>query len=330
MKRAPSSEQFPAYPASWYLFGHRDELARAPVSKAMLGRQLVAFRGSSDTVAVMDARCSHMGADLGCGRVEGEGIVCPYHNWRYGPNGVCTRAAGMEHPPRFARQETLPVVVRHGYVFFFNGPAPLFPLPFFPDAEPAAYTAGRVFRYVADCPWYVNTSHAFDRQHFEAAHDRRLLAPPEIDCPAPYARRNRYRAEVLGRSRLDRVLRATAGSITTTTLTVWGGTFVCVAGDFPRARSRFLVVTRPLENGRTLCEGLVLAPVPANPLTLALRRFFTRGYLTAEARELCGTRYDPARFVSADSDMVNYFHWLVALPQSTPAPAALPRPVPAR
>jgi 3-ketosteroid 9alpha-monooxygenase subunit A len=36
----------------------------------------------------MDARCAHMGADLGCGRIAGDEIVCPYHNWRYGPDGV--------------------------------------------------------------------------------------------------------------------------------------------------------------------------------------------------------------------------------------------------
>ncbi len=326
MNRAPSVDLFAQYPASWYHFGATRELARGPVSKPMLGRQLVAFRGESGTLAVMDARCSHMGADLGCGRVDGEAIVCPYHNWRYSSDGICTRAPGVEHPPRFARQQTFPAVERHGYVFFFNGPEPLFPLPFFLGENADDYAAGHVFRYVADCSWFVNSAHAFDRQHFDAVHDRRLLGPPEIDGPAPFARRNRYRAEVLGRTPLDRVLRIGAGKIVEISLTVWGGTFVCITGDFGRTRSRFFMITRPLENGHTLCEGIVFAPSPANPLALWMRRFFTHGYLADEAQRIRGTRYDAARFVEADADMIDYFHWLVALPQET---ATTPQPEPA-
>lgn len=325
MNRAPALDRFVQYPASWYLFGPSSEVAAGPVSKAMLGRQLVAFRGQSGALAVMDARCSHMGADLGCGHTEGDTVVCPYHNWRYGLDGVCTQAPGIAHPPRFARQRLFPVVERHGYIFFFNGPEPLFPLPFFLGENAENYRAGRVFSYVADCSWFVNSAHAFDRQHFDAVHDRRLLAPPEIDCPAPFARRNRYRAEVLGRTGLDRILRATAGRFVDISLTVWGGTFVCITGDFGRARSRFLMVTRPLENGHTLCEGIVLAPCPANALQLWVRRFFTHGYLADEARRLRGTRYDAARFVEADADMIDYFQWLVALPQEA-APALQPEP----
>jgi nitrite reductase/ring-hydroxylating ferredoxin subunit len=326
MSRAPSSERFPAWPASWYLFGASAEIGSRPVSKAMLGRQFVAWRGANGAAVVMDARCAHMGADLGCGHVEGDMVVCPYHHWHYARDGRCTGAPGLEQPPAFARQRVFPAVERHGYLFFFNGAEPLFPLPFFLGEEPGKYVAARVFRYEADCAWYVNSAHAFDRQHFAAVHDRRLLASPEIDCPAPYARRNRYRAEVLGLTRLDRVLRATAGRFVEITLTVWGGTFVCITGDFERARSRFLMVTRPLENGHTLCEGIVLGPRPANPLTLWLRRYFTLGYLAEEARRLRGTRYNPARFVEADAEMVDYFLWLATLPQDL---SPKPKPEPA-
>jgi nitrite reductase/ring-hydroxylating ferredoxin subunit len=325
MKRAPSIDLFPQWPASWYLFGSSQELARGPVSKTMLGRQIVAWRAASGAAAVMDAHCSHMGADLGCGRVDGDTIVCPYHNWSYQADGLCQRAPGVAQPPRFARQRIFPAVERHGFLFFFNGQEPLFPLPFFLGEDPDDYTAGQPFRYVADCAWFVNSAHAFDRQHFDAVHDRRLLAPPEIDCPAPFARRNRYRAEVLGRTALDRILRHGAGRIVEISLTVWGGTFVCVTGDFGRARSRFFMITRPLENGHTLCEGIVFGRRPANPLTLGVRRFFTHGYLADEARRLRGTRYDAGRFVEADADMIDFFHWLVALPQEA-APISPPEP----
>lgn len=319
---APRVEQFPEYPASWYLFGSAGELVR-PVSKRMLGRQLVAFRTQSGKVSVLDARCSHLGADLGCGKTVGESLQCPFHNWKYGADGVCHHIPGANQIPAFARQDSFPAMERHGYVFFFNGPVPLFPLPFFSDSQPEDFVAGKIFSYTSDCNWFVNAAHGYDTQHFDAVHDRRLLAPPQIDCPHPFARRNRYRAEVLGRTPLDKWLRTFAGRSVEITITNWGGTFVVITGDFDRAHSRFLIITRPLENGHTLCEGIVFAPRSGNPLgalfaplSLVVRRLFTHGYLKDEASRLLGTCYRPDRLIANDRDMIDFFNWVVALPQS--------------
>jgi aminopyrrolnitrin oxygenase len=319
----PTVEQFPVYPASWYLFGSARELSR-PVSKRMLGRQLVAFRTQSGNISVLDAQCSHLGADLGCGKVIGESIQCPFHNWKYGADGVCHHIPGANQIPAFARQTSYPAVERHGYLFFFNGPTPLFPLPFFLDTTPDDFVAGRLFSYTSDCIWFVNAAHGYDTQHFDAVHDRKLVASPRIDCPHPFARRNRYRAEVLGRTHLDKWLRTFAGRSVEITITNWGGTFVVITGDFDRAHSRFMIVTRPLENGHTLCEGIVFAPRQRNlvsrvlltPLSLAVRRLFTHGYLKDEASHLQGTHYHAAGLIANDRDMIDFFHWVVALPQS--------------
>ena len=60
----PAEERFPAYPASWYLFCPSEQLRRGPISKRILGRQLLAFRTESGRIAVLDAHCAHLGADL--------------------------------------------------------------------------------------------------------------------------------------------------------------------------------------------------------------------------------------------------------------------------
>jgi nitrite reductase/ring-hydroxylating ferredoxin subunit len=319
----PPVEAFATFPASWYLFGHARELDR-PRSKRMLGRQLVAFRTASGRVSVIAANCSHMGADLGCGRVVGESIQCPFHNWKYGTDGVCNHIPGTSTIPGFARQACYPTEVRHGYVFFFNGPIALFPLPFFAGANPDAFVAGKLFSYTSDCTWFVNSAHGYDTQHFDAVHDRKLVAPPEIDCPHRFARRNRYRAEVLGRTPLDRWLRLLAGKMVSISITNWGGTFVVITGDFDRAHSTFIIATQPLENGRTQCDGIVFAPRIQlallrplfEPLILALRRFFTHGYLSDEARTLRGTHYSPGTMIAHDRDIVAFFNWAASLPQS--------------
>jgi len=318
--QAPSAERFPEYPASWYLFGESSDLKRGPVSKKMLGRHLVAFRTASGRLAVMQANCAHLGADLGCGEVVGETIQCPFHGWRYAADGACTHIPGAKDIPSFARLRTYPVVERHGYVFFFNGDKPLFPLPFFFDEDPDDFVAGKPFRYVADCAWYMNAAHAFDLQHFASVHDRELIAPPQVDLPAAYARRNRYRAKVIGRSVLDRLLRILAGSKVEITLSICGGTFALITGDFGRAHSRFIVATLPLEDGRTLCEGIVFARASRVPLLdrlgLTLRRAFTHGYLAAETQRLRGTRYNPGSLGQSDADMIEFFQWVVSLPQT--------------
>jgi nitrite reductase/ring-hydroxylating ferredoxin subunit len=323
--RPPEADTFPDYPASWYLFCESKQLRHKPFSQRILGRQLVAYRKASGQVAVMDAHCAHLGADLGCGNVVGEAIQCPFHHWRYGADGVCASIPHAAQIPAFARLRTYPVTERHGSVFFFNGPQPLFPLPFILEADPEGFVAGKTFRYVADCNWYMNSAHAFDTQHFAAVHDRRLLAPPSMDCPAPYARRNSYHAEVIGQTIFDRILRVVAGRTVNITLTIWGGNMAVITAEFERVRSGFLMAMQPLENGQTLCQGIIYARRNRNllnvltPINLAIRRLFTFGYLADEARRLRGTRYNPASLGPNDQDMIEFFQWAASLPQTVPA-----------
>lgn len=320
-ERAPEQDLFPRYPASWYLFGASEELNKHPVSKSMLGSRLVGFRTTIGKISVMNARCAHLGADLGRGQIVGETVQCPFHGWRYGTDGVCTHIPCSAEVPPFARLQTYPVEERHGYVFIFNGARPLFPLPFFIGLNPQEFVAGKVFEYVADCTWYMNAAHAFDTQHFASVHDRRLLAPPAIDCPEPYARRNSYRAEVVGNSFFDRLLRILAGHTVAATLTIWGGNFAGVTADFGRVQSRFLITMHPLESGQTLCQGIVFVPRKRKFLSIAkrtdlwARRVFTRGYLTDEARRLRGPRYNCQSLGPMDRDMISFFQWVVSLPQ---------------
>jgi hypothetical protein len=145
-----------------------------------------------------------------------------------------------------------------------------------------------------------------------------------MDCPAPYARRNSYHAEVIGRTIFDRILRVVAGRTVNITLTIWGGNMAVITAGFKRVSSGFLMAMQPLENGQTLCQGIIYARRPRNPLralaplNLALRRLFTFGYLADEARRLRGTQYNPASLGHNDTDMIEFFQWAASLPQTAP------------
>ena len=313
---APPASEFPVYPAAWYFFCHLDDIRNRPLTRAILGRSLVAFRTASGNVAVLDARCSHLGADLGRGEVVGETIQCPFHNWRFGCDGHCEKIPGLSEIPRFAKQQRYPVAIQNGFVFFFNGGDPLFPLPFFEGERPEDFAAARSFSYTANAEWFMVAAQGFDAQHFQTVHDRRLLRPPEVDCPTPFVRRNRWQAEIIGESARDRILRALVGSTVKLTIHNWGGTMFVVKAEFPRATSRFIVSFRPWKGGQTHFDVIVYARCGWPALGLSLRRWFTRGHLVAEADQIQGTQYRPNRLVAPDADMMGCFWWLASLPQT--------------
>ena len=315
LPKAPPASAFPSSPAAWYLFCHSDDLRRGPVSKRILGRDLVAFRSASGKFAVLDARCSHLGANLGCGEVVGETIQCPFHHWQFGSDGGCKKIPGQTEIPAFARQQKFPMCERHGFIFFFNGAEALFPLPFFENESPEDFTAGKLFSYAADASWFMVAGQGFDRQHFESVHDRELIGPPEVSCPSPFVRRNQYHARNVGTAWRDRVLRLMVGRTVTLTVQNWGGTLYVVKAEFPRTCSRFIVSFRPLEDGRTHFDVVVFAPRGMSALGLPLRRMFTKGHLVSEARQVRDTEYRPARMIAADADLIECFCWLAALPQ---------------
>src|SRR5258708_37289746 len=113
------------------------------------------------------------------------------------------------------------------------------------------------------------------------------------------ARRNRYQAEVIGETIFDRILRVVAGRTLNITLTIWGGNMAVITAAFDRVRSGFLMDMRPLENGQTLCQGIIYARRTRNllrafnPLNLSIRRLFPFGFLPDPARRLRRAPYHP-------------------------------------
>ena len=57
-----------------------------------LGRDLAVFRGHDSLVRCLDAHCIHLGANMGVGgKVVGNCLQCPFHEWEFGGDGTCTK-----------------------------------------------------------------------------------------------------------------------------------------------------------------------------------------------------------------------------------------------
>lgn len=95
---------FGPYPTGWYLALESAALPPgAVVPLRILGKDLVAFRTGSGVPVVLDAHCPHMGAHVGHGGVvDGEGVRCPFHAWRFDTQGRCDDVPYDEgrRPPR--------------------------------------------------------------------------------------------------------------------------------------------------------------------------------------------------------------------------------------
>ena len=82
---------FAPFPDGWFLLLQSHQLGIGDVLPLRyFGRDLVAYRTAGGRAVVADAHCPHMGAHIGYGgAVEGEGVRCPFHNWRFDAVGRC-------------------------------------------------------------------------------------------------------------------------------------------------------------------------------------------------------------------------------------------------
>ncbi|MDP4595248.1 MAG: Rieske 2Fe-2S domain-containing protein, partial [Beijerinckiaceae bacterium] len=68
-----------------------EELAgnRPVVPVTVMGERLVLFRDDKGALGLIGRHCPHRGADLCFGRLENNGLRCPFHGWLFGSNGQC-------------------------------------------------------------------------------------------------------------------------------------------------------------------------------------------------------------------------------------------------
>jgi len=133
------------FPRGWFMVAPSGEATGAPKPLRMFGRDLVIYRGESGRVVLMDAYCPHMQAHLAAEqtsgaaarRIEGDAIRCPYHGWRFGPDGRCDHVPYYKGPmPPAAKVRSFPVEERFGCVFAWHDPeegAPDYALPELPE-----------------------------------------------------------------------------------------------------------------------------------------------------------------------------------------------------
>lgn len=312
---------FPRVPQGWYYVCAARDLRRGPVGLELGPRKYLAFRDIRGAAAVLDARCSHMGADLSRGCVTGGTLHCPLHDWQYDGGGRCVRIPAADEIPPFARQAAYPAAEIGGHVVFHNAPTAAFPMPFYDGVTPVDLLPAAPFDFVVETPWYMIGANAFDLQHFRVAHDRTLVDEPVVESPSPFARRITATYDVTGAGWRDELTRRFSGPQVRMSVTVWAGTNILVTAAFARTTSFGMVFVRPLDEARTHLRTLVWVPrrrgavarAIADPLDAFIRRRFIRAFMADDATRSAGVRYNPATLIAADRTMVDYMAWLAGV-----------------
>ena len=147
----------------WYAveFGH--EVADQPVLARVHGHDLVLWRRPNGTVSAQSDLCVHRGGSLAGGAVVGDCVQCPYHGWRYDPDGACVEIPANREGlpiPRKARIDTYPCVERYGFVWVFLGDLPAAERPPMPELDGLdEHTEARAEGYrpiFGDFTWQAN------------------------------------------------------------------------------------------------------------------------------------------------------------------------------
>ncbi|HJQ38783.1 MAG TPA: Rieske 2Fe-2S domain-containing protein [Thermoanaerobaculia bacterium] len=69
--------------ADWLDLGTIEELSKKSLQQISAGRTKLAVTCVDGAFGVVSSVCNHAGGPLGEGRLEGEYLVCPWHNWKF-------------------------------------------------------------------------------------------------------------------------------------------------------------------------------------------------------------------------------------------------------
>lgn len=168
----------------WHPVLFAEDLGSAPVAVTLLDEPLVLARLGDEVVALRDL-CIHRGTPLSLGRVEADHLVCAYHGWTYGADGVCTRIPARHGSsiPNKARVTRYLVAESGGLLWVCLADEPRFPLPDFPQYADETYRTVRIPTYDWRSSAARRVENFVDFSHFPFVHEGILGTPERPEIP---------------------------------------------------------------------------------------------------------------------------------------------------
>lgn len=170
-KGQPAGEVLRRY---WQPAALADELAgaRAVTPVTLMGEKLVLFRDEDGKLGLIQRHCPHRGADLCFGRLEDNGLRCPFHGWHFDRDGQCVEQPGEPQGSEMYKQikaVSYPVEERNGIIFAYMGPGEP---PSFPNFDCFRAPESHVFAFKGlwKCNWLQALEVGIDPAHASFLH----------------------------------------------------------------------------------------------------------------------------------------------------------------
>lgn len=97
------------------------------VHKTLLGEPVLLGRTDAGRVFALRDICPHRGIPLSYGAFDGREVECPYHGWKFNPEGRCTvipsLVEGQDFEPSRIKARSYPVEETQGNIWVFFGDA---------------------------------------------------------------------------------------------------------------------------------------------------------------------------------------------------------------
>jgi phenylpropionate dioxygenase-like ring-hydroxylating dioxygenase large terminal subunit len=135
--------EIPALRDYWYPVAYSADVTDQPIAVRVFGDPYVVWRAAPDTPAsIAIDECPHRNARLSQGWLADGCLVCPYHGWSFGADGVARKIPsnedGLPIPPR-ARLEAVLAEEKYGLVWVCVG-MPRAPVPALTDLDSGEFT----------------------------------------------------------------------------------------------------------------------------------------------------------------------------------------------
>ncbi|MGH7824654.1 MAG: Rieske 2Fe-2S domain-containing protein [Candidatus Binatia bacterium] len=169
---APAGELLRRY---WQPAAAAGELTDEKPIKAvkLLGEELVVYRDKKGNYGLVGEHCPHRMASLAFGRVDEEGIRCPYHGWKYDRTGKCLEQPAEPEERSYKdkiKHIAYPVEKLGGLLFAYLGPEPK---PLLPRWDVLAWENGKRWIEVHEilrCNWLQPMENSVDPSHLYWLH----------------------------------------------------------------------------------------------------------------------------------------------------------------
>lgn len=180
---------FTSYPRGWFVIALSDDIAAGEVKTLhYFGRDIVVFRTESGVLSVTDPTCPHLGAHLGGGKVQGECLRCPFHDWAFAPEGECKQVPYAPKIPPKAKLNLWESREHNGVIMVWFCPTGGAPQWEPPVLEEEGWTANQTIRWEVKTHPQEVAENTVDCAHLGPVHEVSRTEVRALEQEGPYMR----------------------------------------------------------------------------------------------------------------------------------------------